>query len=163
MSDVDKEEVAAFNKWAREYASQGAIASHHSTIEFARDALKGIVIINGAAAAAMLALISQVASKCTLIIPTLAPVLGCFAAGVLAGGFATALSYMAQVFFSHSIREGMAGLKHEAPTRWGNGHQIAALVVALVGYGAFALGAWNAANALQNFDWSICNTVTAPT
>ena len=143
-------------KWARDHTSQAIFKSHEAAMNFARDALKGLVVINGAAAAAILALISQVVTKCATVIPALTPVLTCFALGVLCGGIATGLSYIAQVLFTMKAEEALAACEDSVAKRWGNGHQIAAIAFGLAGYIAFAIGCWNAAAALKSFLWGSC-------
>jgi hypothetical protein len=118
-------------------------ATFASIITFASEALKAAALINGGAAAASLALISQVIDKRPSLAGQMISPLRLFAAGLLAAVVATGLSHLAQLCFQNY------GAKHEllwhhpwtrpmpSAARWngrGVGFQVAAIFLVLSAY-----------------------------
>jgi hypothetical protein len=141
-------------RWLMEQHHKGLHIGFEAIIGYAREALKSVILINGSAAAAILALISQVAKSSPGVVPALSLAIMWFGGGVLLGAAATGCSYVSQMLFNSS---GRALLRNEMAQGLSNAATIAQLlamlffVLALV---AFAWGGWTAAAALAIFDWS---------
>ena len=103
-------------------------------IEFALAALKGITLINGAAAVAILAFLGNIwdpdQGGAKVVASLIKPAMQSFVFGTAAGVFAAASSYLAQVFFL------------ETKKRWlGECFRISAVLAAAGGLVAFGVGA----------------------
>lgn len=85
-------------------------------IAFAQDALRGIVLLNGGALIALLALFGQVwskdASEASLVMATLKPGLLLFLCGTLSGIAAQGMAYLAQQSFVEGRRALGRNLHH---------------------------------------------------
>jgi len=142
-------------RWHQEKINEHHILSAGSTITYGKEALKSIIIINGGAAVALLALVSQVAKGSHGIVPPLSIALVWFGGGVLAGALATGLAYLSQWANTYAIGGIVDGSMPDtvfAVITWVA--FVLSLVLAAAGLGAFAWGGWTTADALQTFAWS---------
>jgi len=103
-------------------------------IEFALAALKGIILINGAAAIAILAFLGNIWDPghegANVVVSLIKPAMLSFVVGTTAGIVASASSYLSQMFFL------------EVKNKWlGACFRILAVLVAIGGIVAFGLGA----------------------
>lgn len=116
---------------------QGHLAMFHGQMEFAVLALKSIVLVNGAAAVALLAFLAQIWGKksATAVAAAAGSSLGWFVFGTACGVAAAAFSYFAQTLYRERSR------------RWGAVARWVAIGLGTAGLVAFALGAWNAIDA----------------
>ena len=145
--------------WARWKGLRGRKlgAMFTSIITFASEALKAAALVNGGAAAASLALVSQVIDKRPALAEAIIWPLRLFATGLLGAVVATGFSYLAQYCFQAS------GAKHEltwehpwtkpmpsaAPwLRVGIGFQVAAILLVLSAYVLALVGFLWSADAL---------------
>lgn len=102
-----------------------------SVLEAAKTALNSSILINGGAAAALLALIGNLYGRANAATPIALPLvesLVTFTAGVLLGGLATASAYLTQYCYSE---------KHH---RTGVAFHILAVLLVLGSYGTFVSG-----------------------
>lgn len=116
-------------------------------------ALKSVMLINGAAAAALLAFIGQVGSKGAIEgskITHLLPPLKFLVGGVLVAALATGFGYMRMFFESVAYA---AELKKPGTgkvwTNTGNGFLYGAIVLTIASYVLFGCGMWFAADAIR--------------
>lgn len=113
------------------------LAMFRGQMDFAILALKSIILVNGAAAVALLAFLAQIwgEKSATAVAAAAGSSLGGFVIGTACGVAAAAFSYFAQaLYLEHSQRWG-------AVARW------VAIGLGAAGMVAFALGAWNAIDA----------------
>ncbi len=139
QTEVDRAKAqldAHYDHWRMTAQSEREIdqAMLRGIIEFALAALKGITLINGAAAIAILAFLGNIwdpdQAGAKMAAALIKPAMQSFVVGTAAGVFAIALSYLAQVFF------------RETKKRWlGECFRISAVLVAAGGLVAFGLGA----------------------
>ena len=113
-----------------------------SAIQFALAAVRGTILINGAAAVALLTFIGQYASasdgKFAAVAVSLATSLYWFGLGAFLGVLVAALSYVAQIAFAHEF------------TKWGEVFRIPAVLAAIGGMLFFYLGLHNAITSFQS-------------
>lgn len=105
-------------------------------LDFGAAALKSAILINGGAAAALLAVVSH-AGPGSATATALLPALMAFVAGVLAGAVATGAAYVSQLLYASAV----GGARPWAGVA---GNVVSAALVATC-YGTFAVGAWIAA------------------
>lgn len=110
-------------------------------VDFALAAIRGLIIVNGGAIIALLALLGhlwdQDAASAQAVIRAIRPALYCFVAGTGGGVLTAALAYLSQVLFQEL-----------GSRRWlGEVFRVPALVVAMGSLVAFTLGAIWAVNA----------------
>lgn len=74
-----------------------------SVIQLGQGALRTCLLINGGAAVALLAFAGHIVSSETEVVPlaAVAKAMGAYVFGVLAGGLASAVTYLSQWFFAH--------------------------------------------------------------
>ncbi|HVA11938.1 MAG TPA: hypothetical protein VNF99_01695 [Stellaceae bacterium] len=128
-------------KWKAEYGNflDWNIESFKALIQFALAAIRGVVLINGGAAIAVLAFLGNVWSKDESIraaARTMQLPLSFFLSGVAMGVTSAAAAYMAQVFFTH--RKNKAGLPF----------QVLGILLVLGGLIVFVIGSLKAADFL---------------
>ena len=142
--EIHKAELDAhYDHWRMnsEFQSRTDVEMFRGLIAFALAALKSIIIINGAAAVAILALLASVWGKDAMVARDMAaaikPAMLLFVVGVAAGSFATALAYLTQVVFLETKM-----LKLGATFR------VLALLAGFASLAAFGFGAVLTVNAL---------------
>ena len=116
-------------------------------------ALRTVILINGAAAVAVLAFLGQIwdpAEGARELIPPMLAALSWFVSAVIAGGIATGLAYITQLLYTIAFqRERDEKSNVTAFRRWGVGcHGITTALVAF-GYLAFLLGTLKTVSAFQ--------------
>ncbi len=116
-----------------------------AAITFAGAAIKGLILINGGAAIAILAFLGHVASTPELTFAefeALGSALIAFGWGALAGAMTAGSSYLSQIYFSEVTKSGSkcAGVA-------GKIFRLTAVALAIFGYGVFVYGLYTAASA----------------
>jgi hypothetical protein len=123
-------------------------ASVNAAVTFAGAAIKGLLIINGGAAVAIIAFLGHLSDNPAAgpaKIAALAPALIAFGWGALLGAMVAALAYLSQLFFSqHVATEARCSLILGEVFRW------TAVAVAAAGYVVFAIGLYTAVAAFQS-------------
>ena len=116
-------------------------------------ALKAVMLINGAAAAALLAFIGQVGSKGGIEGPKitqLLPPLKLLVAGVLVAALATGFGYMRMFFegvsYAAELKKPTSG---EVWVNVANGFLFGAILLTVVSYVLFGRGMWFVADAIR--------------
>lgn len=143
-----------FEKWRLEFEIYGAgkIAMFQAQIDFAKIAIKGITIVNGAAALALLAFLGHVVAAAAdqvgkipgadngiklSVAVDLMPAMIWFMAGTSAGVITASFSYFAQTMFTEFE-------ENTAAHRWGIFFRFVAIGAAALGIGAFVTGGYMA-------------------
>lgn len=125
---------------------QGIVAAHSAAITFAGAAIRGLLLINGGAAIAILAFIGHLASSNAndqVGIDRLTPALLLFGYGAFAGALTAGASYLAQTFLNE--------IEFGSPFYFlGEACRVLAVVFAVAGYATFIYGLHNAAVAFPN-------------
>ncbi len=118
---------------------EAALDMFRSVIGFAQYALKTIILVNGGAAVAMLALIGNIWSKESSV--EVAKAIACseayFAFGVLIGAIATSTAYFTQYFYERASKYPNVAI----------GFHIATIVLVVGSYVTFGLGVYAAYSA----------------
>jgi hypothetical protein len=135
---------AELQKWIEEHKHYHAesIELFKSVIQAGQNALRSAFLMNGGASVALLAFIGHLASiELSEKVSELAPSLATFVFGVLAAGLASAVTYLSQWFYA-----GRPALRRTAFAL-----NVAAIVVGLGAYGAFAYGVCRAYRVFADF------------
>lgn len=122
------------------YKHQAAIGleSFRAAINFGLNANRNMILVNGGAAAALLAFIGHLASVKPSAIPVFADCLTFFVAGTLIAGLVSGGTYLSQLCYSHDWNV------------WGTIFNVVVIVFGIASYGAFAWGALSAYHAFSN-------------
>ena len=136
--------------WQRQL-EQSRIEADHSiegfraVVSFATIAIRGLLIINGGAAIALLAFLGHIASSPTsaALVPVLSGALMYFGWGAFLAAFAAGGAYLAQVLFTE--------LEGEKSVIWGNVCRVISVAVVATGYVVFILGLYKAKWAFAAF------------
>lgn len=116
-----------------------------AAITFAGAAIKGLILINGGAAIAILAFLGHVASTPELTFAkfgALGSALIAFGWGALAGAMTAGSSYLSQICFSEVTKSGS-----RRASVAGEISRLTAVALAFFGYGVFIYGLYTAASA----------------
>lgn len=122
--------IAAAENWRLEHQGKA--------VDLSKEGLRTLILLNGAAAIAIMALIGQIVEKMPSAIMQLSHSIMYFVSGALVGGLSTIGAYVTQYF----IGESQENPAMKRASKWA--HIITLLLVAL-GYVAFIGGAFTAA------------------
>lgn len=132
-------------RYEMELANKWKVTSLEAVFKFAELAIRGIILINGGAALALLAFFGHAVSATTNnasempikldVAVKLMPSMGWFLTGTSAGVITAMLAYFSQGFFTGYNEKG---------NQRGTIIQIIAIFVAFVGIAAFCYGGWTA-------------------
>lgn len=137
------ESEGARNMRVREATVLAQMEGFRGTINFATLAIKSLILVNGAAAIALLTFVGHLwaGDPNGLAAPRLAHELKCsfilFGAGVGTGVLCAGLSYLAQAFFVERI-------PHNGRNWCGEIFRALAVLSAVASFGAFLWGGWDA-------------------
>lgn len=118
---------------AYKHSSAAKLEEFRSIIQMGQTSTRFMVLINGGAAVAILALLGNLARLDGVAVQKYAFCLLPFVAGTLMGGLVSGFTYVSQVCFA-------------SDKRWvnvlGTGFQILCIILGLSAFGAFGLGSW---------------------
>lgn len=134
----DQSEALALQQANREWQ----LAHQEKAVDLSKEGLRTLVLLNGAAAIALLAFIGQIIKDAPALVATLACALVVFVAGALLGGLATVAAYITQYLIAESAT--IKSYKRPSEVL----HKIALALVA-AGYLTFIVGAFIAASAIK--------------
>ncbi len=123
------------------------VASVNATVTFAGAAIKGLLLINGGAAVAILAFLGHLAATPgtnPAQLETLGPALLAFGWGTLAGAMTAGSAYLSQICFSEVSKSGSRPVRVA-----GEIFRLTAVALASFGYGVFIYGLYTAVSAFQ--------------